>query len=58
MLHARGIGCDIYEASPKIRELGVGINVLPHGTARTGHGSTGTRRLFLCPQACRGPRIL
>src|SRR6476619_5514859 len=33
MLHARGIGCDIYEASPKIRELGVGINVLPHAIA-------------------------
>jgi 5-methylphenazine-1-carboxylate 1-monooxygenase len=33
MLHARGIGCRIYEASPKIRELGVGINVLPHAIA-------------------------
>jgi 2-polyprenyl-6-methoxyphenol hydroxylase-like FAD-dependent oxidoreductase len=33
MLHARGIGCHIYEASPKIRELGVGINVLPHAIA-------------------------
>src|SRR4029453_13382888 len=33
MLHARGIGCQIYEASPKIRELGVGINVLPHAIA-------------------------
>ena len=33
MLQARGIGCDIYEASPKIRELGVGINVLPHAIA-------------------------
>jgi len=33
MVHARGIACDIYEASPKIRELGVGINVLPHAIA-------------------------
>jgi 5-methylphenazine-1-carboxylate 1-monooxygenase len=33
MLHARGIPCRIYEASPKIRELGVGINVLPHAIA-------------------------
>jgi len=33
MLHARGIKCQIYEASPKIRELGVGINVLPHAIA-------------------------
>jgi 5-methylphenazine-1-carboxylate 1-monooxygenase len=33
MLHARGIGCGIYEASRRIRELGVGINVLPHAIA-------------------------
>ena len=33
MLQARGIACQIYEASPKIRELGVGINVLPHAIA-------------------------
>src|SRR6185295_15501557 len=33
MLHARGIACDVYEASPRIRELGVGINVLPHAIA-------------------------
>ena len=33
MLHARGIECQAYEASPKIRELGVGINVLPHAIA-------------------------
>ena len=30
MLHARGIDCEIYEAAPELRELGVGINVLPH----------------------------
>ncbi|MBC2885195.1 flavin-dependent oxidoreductase [Ochrobactrum sp. CM-21-5] len=30
MLHARGIDCRIFEAAPEIRELGVGINVLPH----------------------------
>ena len=33
MLKARGIGCQIYEAAGKIRELGVGINVLPHAIA-------------------------
>ena len=33
MLHARGIGCEIYEAAPVMRELGVGINVLPHAVA-------------------------
>lgn len=30
MLHARGIGCEIFDAAPVMRELGVGINVLPH----------------------------
>jgi 5-methylphenazine-1-carboxylate 1-monooxygenase len=30
MLHARGIDCQVYEQSPEIRELGVGINTLPH----------------------------
>ena len=31
-LHDAGIGCDIYEAVPEIRPVGVGINVLPHAT--------------------------
>ena len=30
MLHARGIHCEVYEQSDAIRELGVGINTLPH----------------------------
>ena len=29
-LHAAGIDVDVYEASPEVEELGVGINVLPH----------------------------
>ena len=29
-LHDRGVPCRIYEQSPEIRELGVGINTLPH----------------------------
>ena len=29
-LHARGIGCRIYEAAPELKELGVGITLLPH----------------------------
>jgi 5-methylphenazine-1-carboxylate 1-monooxygenase len=33
MLNARGIGCQVYEASRRVRELGVGINVLPHAIA-------------------------
>src|SRR5882724_10214164 len=30
MLHARGIECEVYEQAEAIRELGVGINTLPH----------------------------
>lgn len=30
MLHARGMDCEVYEQSEQIRELGVGINTLPH----------------------------
>src|ERR1043165_5948389 len=30
MLHARGIDCAVYEQASEIRELGVGINTLPH----------------------------
>jgi 5-methylphenazine-1-carboxylate 1-monooxygenase len=29
-LHARGIACDVYEAVPVVKELGVGITLLPH----------------------------
>jgi 5-methylphenazine-1-carboxylate 1-monooxygenase len=30
MLHARGIDCELYEQGETVRELGVGINTLPH----------------------------
>ena len=30
MLHARGIGATVYEQATEIREVGVGINTLPH----------------------------
>ncbi len=30
MLHARGIDCEVFEQSDAVRELGVGINTLPH----------------------------
>ncbi|HET6925738.1 MAG TPA: flavin-dependent oxidoreductase [Hyphomicrobiaceae bacterium] len=33
MLKARRVACEIFEASARIRELGVGINVLPHAIA-------------------------
>jgi 5-methylphenazine-1-carboxylate 1-monooxygenase len=29
-LHEAGVPCRVYEAAPKIRPLGVGINILPH----------------------------
>src|SRR5258707_9546382 len=29
-LHARGIGCRVYEAASELKELGVGITLLPH----------------------------
>jgi 2-polyprenyl-6-methoxyphenol hydroxylase-like FAD-dependent oxidoreductase len=29
-LHQRGIACDVYESAPEIKELGVGITLLPH----------------------------
>ena len=31
-LHAVGIECEVFEQSRDIRELGVGINLLPHAT--------------------------
>src|SRR5215470_1860301 len=30
MLYARGIGCEVFEQAEAVRELGVGINTLPH----------------------------
>src|SRR5262249_2481764 len=30
MLHVRGIDCEVFEQTDDIRELGVGINTLPH----------------------------
>lgn len=29
-LHQRGLACDVYERVPEVRELGVGITLLPH----------------------------
>jgi 2-polyprenyl-6-methoxyphenol hydroxylase-like FAD-dependent oxidoreductase len=29
-LHQRGLDCDVYESVPEIREVGVGITLLPH----------------------------
>ena len=29
-LHQRGMACDVYESVPEVREIGVGITLLPH----------------------------
>src|SRR3954453_15937061 len=31
-LHAGGINCRVYERAPLVKELGVGITLLPHAT--------------------------
>src|ERR1700739_4111702 len=36
MLHARGIECEVFGQSEQIRELGVGINTLPHAIKELG----------------------
>lgn len=33
-LHARGIACTVFEAAEQVRELGVGINTLPHAIGK------------------------
>ena len=30
-LKRRGLVCDVYESVPEVKELGVGITLLPHG---------------------------
>jgi 2-polyprenyl-6-methoxyphenol hydroxylase-like FAD-dependent oxidoreductase len=32
LLDQRGIACQVYEAAPKLKALGAGISLLPHGT--------------------------
>lgn len=36
-LHRRGLECRVFEQSPQIRELGVGINTLPHAIGELAH---------------------
>ena len=41
-LHERGIACRVFEAAPEVKELGVGITLLPHAMrelARSGSRS-------------------
>ena len=35
-LHAAGIDAVVYESAPAMRELGVGINLLPHAVRAAG----------------------
>lgn len=37
MLHARGISCRLYEQASAIREVGAGINALPHAIKELAH---------------------
>ena len=58
-LHQRGIPCRVYESAPEVRELGVGITLLPHamreltalglGEALAGPGHREPRELLLQP---------
>ena len=47
MLRSRGIDCELYEQAETIRELGVGINTLPHAIRELAqrHLASGTARL-------------
>lgn len=38
-LYRRGIRAHVFEAAPEIRELGVGITLLPHGVRTCGAGA-------------------
>ena len=65
MLHARGIDCEIFDQTDAIRELGVGINTLPHAIKEladlglleltTTRSDLNTRRrIALCTLECGG----
>jgi 2-polyprenyl-6-methoxyphenol hydroxylase-like FAD-dependent oxidoreductase len=46
-LHQRGVSCRVYESAPEVRELGVGITLLPHAMremAMLGLGEALTRQ--------------
>ena len=42
-LHQRGLPCRVYESAPEVRELGVGITLLPHGCASSPRSASGRR---------------
>jgi 5-methylphenazine-1-carboxylate 1-monooxygenase len=54
-LHQRGIPCRVYESAPEVRELGVGITLLPHAMremAALGLAETLTRRGIENRESC------
>ena len=53
MLHARGIDCEMFEQADSVRELGVGINTLPHAIKelRSSGCSTGSTRSASAPSS-------
>src|SRR6185295_14765424 len=54
-LHQRGILCRVYESAPEVRELGVGITLLPHAMremAALGLAETLTQRGIETRESC------
>jgi 2-polyprenyl-6-methoxyphenol hydroxylase-like FAD-dependent oxidoreductase len=54
-LHQRGIPCRVYESAPEVKELGVGITLLPHAMremAGLGLAETLTRRGIETRESC------
>jgi 2-polyprenyl-6-methoxyphenol hydroxylase-like FAD-dependent oxidoreductase len=45
-LHKRGIDCQVYESAPEVKELGVGISLLPH--AMREFTALGLQETLLC----------
>lgn len=64
-LHAAGIGAQVFEQAPQLRELGVGINILPHAVSRLAAlgllpalDAAGLRTAELIYMTARGQEIL
>ena len=64
-LHRQGIDCTVYEQSDPIRELGVGINLLPHAVKELAElalldrlDEIGIRTQDLCYAHRLGPQIM
>ena len=54
-LHQRGIACRVYESAPEVKELGVGITLLPHAMrelAALGLGEALTRQGIENRESC------